>query len=238
MTDSPATKPSSVDEATDVIRDKILDLSLPPGKSINSQWLAKTLKLSRTPIREALNRLAAEGLIHFEANHGVFVHPLEVAEISQLIEAYRVSERIYAFYCDFSDPDLLPDVVDMQGKQLVALREHRFLDASYWNQRFRSRIAETSGNHHLFAFNHRMLNHARRLSCLIYSMEARDSEYYESQLTLLEGLHKDIRQAIESADRERLQAVFAHQVTIMQKRIADILWRRSEVEVPLGDMSD
>ena len=58
---SPALGMSLVDAATDAIRNKILDLSLPPGKSVNTKWLVSNLRLSRTPIREALNRLATEG---------------------------------------------------------------------------------------------------------------------------------------------------------------------------------
>ena len=170
---------SLVDTATNAIRDRILDLSLPPGSSIDNKWLVNNLKLSRTPIREALNRLAAEGLIRFEANHGVFVHPLDITEINQLMDAYAVAERISAFYCDFSDPGLLADVVRMQAEQRRASREHRFLDASYWTAGFRLRIAETSRNHHLLEFYRRTINHSRRLSCLIYSMEARDPPYYE-----------------------------------------------------------
>ena len=78
-------------------------------------------------MREALNRLAAEGLIRIEANHGVFVHPLDVGEINQLMEANRVAERLSAFYCDFADPGLLRDVVAMQGRQRSMLKARRFL---------------------------------------------------------------------------------------------------------------
>jgi len=54
---------SMVDEAATVIRNRILELSLPPGRPISSVWLVKHLMLGRTPIREAINRLAAEGLV-------------------------------------------------------------------------------------------------------------------------------------------------------------------------------
>ncbi len=107
---------SLVDAATDAIRDRIIDLSLPPSTAINTKDLALQLKLSRTPVREALNRLASEGLIRIEANHGVFVHPLDVDEINQLMEANRVAERLSGFYCNFNDPGLVADVVEMQAR--------------------------------------------------------------------------------------------------------------------------
>ena len=122
---------SLVDAATGVIRDRILDLSLPPAKAINTKDLAQQLKLSRTPVREALNRLAAEGLIRIEANHGVFVHPLDVDEINQLMEANRVAERLSAFYCDFDDPGLIAETY-------LALRSGiTVFGGSPWNSYFK-----------------------------------------------------------------------------------------------------
>ena len=89
------TKQSSmVEAATETIRNKILDLTLPPGKPISMRWLADTLGLGRTPSREALNRLAAEGLVHIEANQSAMVRALDLDEINQLMEALRIAERI------------------------------------------------------------------------------------------------------------------------------------------------
>ena len=221
---------SLVDAATDAIRNKILDLSLPPGKSVNTKWLVGNLRLSRTPIREALNRLATEGLIRFENNQGVYVQPLDVTEINQLMDAYRVAERISAFHCDFSDLDLLTDVTEMQAKQREAILAHQYLEASYWNAGFRTRIAVTSRNHHLLEFYRRMINHTRRLSCFIYSMEARDAAYYRTQLKMLKGLHRDIAQAIKAADRGRLTVVLTDQVDVFRSRIAQVMERRAERE--------
>ena len=224
---------SLVDAATDLIRNRILDLSLPPAKAINTKDLAAQLKLSRTPVREALNRLAAEGLIRIEANHGVFVHPLDVDEINQLMEANRVAERLSAFYCNFEDPGLLREVTGMQAKQRAMLTARRFLDASFWNVSFRTRIARSSGNHHLIDFHRRVLNHARRLSHMIYTMEARDPAHYGSQLALLRRLHRDIELALRRADRERLVEVLTEQAEILRARVANVIARSGGREFPL-----
>jgi len=225
---------SLVDAATGVIRDRILDLSLPPAKAINTKDLAQQLKLSRTPVREALNRLAAEGLIRIEANHGVFVHPLDVDEINQLMEANRVAERLSAFYCDFDDAGLLAEVVDMQAKQRAMLRARRFLDASFWNVSFRTRIARSSRNHHLVDFHRRVLNHTRRLSYLIYTMEARDPSHYGAQLAMLERLHRDIERALRRRDRERLVEVLTSQADTFRERVANVIARSGGSDFPLA----
>ncbi len=223
-----------VEEAATAIRNRILELSLPPGRPISSAWLVDNLKLGRTPIREAVNRLAAEGLVHVEPNQSIRVHPLDLDEINQLIEALRVAERISGFYCDFDDDGLLDDVVRMQGEQRKAAREHRYLEASYWNASFRSRIAATSRNHHLIAFHQRTTNHARRLSCLVYAMEARDAAHYRRQLKLLENIHAGLGEAIASRDRERLMNVLAEHVAILRTRLAWSLRSSGVGELPLS----
>jgi DNA-binding GntR family transcriptional regulator len=211
---------SRVEEATEAIRNKILDLTLPPGKPINMRWLAADLGLGRTPSREALNRLAAEGLVHIEANQSAMARALDLDEINQLMEALRIAERISALYCQFGDPGLLDDVADMQGRQRRAVQEHRYLEASYWNAAFRSRIAATSRNWHLIEFHRRVANQARRLSCMIYAKEAQDDTYYQKQIRMLEGIHADLREALTRQDRERLIEVLESHVAIFKRRIA------------------
>jgi len=230
---SKATDKSLVDTTTALIRDRILDLSLPPAMSINTKELAQQLKLSRTPVREALNRLAAEGLIRIEANHGVFVHPLDVGEINQLMEANMVAERLSGFYCDFTDPGLLGDVVEMQAKQRAMLKARRFLDASFWNVGFRTRIARSSRNLHLIDFHRRVLNHTRRLSYLIYTMEARDAAHYAAQLAMLEGLHHDVETMLQRSDREGLVSVLTQQATVLRERVGSVISRSGGREFPL-----
>jgi len=224
---------SMVEEATEKIRNKILDLSLPPGKPINIRWLGENLGLGRTPIREALNRLAAEGLVHIETNQSALVHSLDIDEINQLMEALRVAERISASYCQFADRALLPDVVDMQTRQRQAVKRRHYLEASFWNAAFRTRIAATSRNWHLIEFHRRVANQARRLSCLIYSMEALDDAYYAKQLKMLEGLHADVRDALERQDRDRLVAVLDEHVAIFKRRIAWTLQQPSTAVLSL-----
>ncbi len=231
---SEAADKSLVDATTALIRDRILDLSLPPATAINTKELAQQLKLSRTPVREALNRLASEGLIRIEANHGVFVHPLDVGEINQLMEANMVAERLSGFYCDFADPGLLTDVVAMQAKQRAMLKARRFLDASFWNVGFRTRIARSSHNLHLVDFHRRVLNHTRRLSYLIYTMEARDPAHYASQLAMLHGLHRDIETMLRRSDRDGLVSVLTQQAMVLRERVAGVISRSGGREFPLA----
>lgn len=66
------------------VRDMIVDGRLPAGERINEVHLAGRLKVSRTPLREALSRLVSEGALRSVARHGFFVRPLSAAEVHSI----------------------------------------------------------------------------------------------------------------------------------------------------------
>lgn len=74
------------DAAEAVIRDMIVDGRLAAGERINEVHLALRLGLSRTPLREALNRLVSEGAIESRPRIGYFVKPLTLAECDQIYD--------------------------------------------------------------------------------------------------------------------------------------------------------
>jgi DNA-binding GntR family transcriptional regulator len=77
---------SSVVRLYDHIKDRAISFSFKPGERINEVDLAKKLGASRTPLREALNRLTAEGLLTFERGRGFFCRDLKPREIFELYQ--------------------------------------------------------------------------------------------------------------------------------------------------------
>ena len=78
------------------VRAAIVENRYPPGKRLVEQRIAEELGLSRTPVREALRMLEAEGLVVSERNRGAIVRPLSPTEVVDLyglrirLEAYAV----------------------------------------------------------------------------------------------------------------------------------------------------
>ena len=69
------------EEVAALVREMILDGRLPAGERINEVRLAARIGVSRTPLREALSRLANEGALRIEPRRGFFVQPLSAEEV-------------------------------------------------------------------------------------------------------------------------------------------------------------
>lgn len=75
-----------------VLKHRILTCSLKPSKKLNEKVLADELNVSRTPLREALNRLALEGLVYLIPYKGYMVSSITVEDLRDLCELRRIVE--------------------------------------------------------------------------------------------------------------------------------------------------
>jgi len=78
------------DQAEEALRRQIISGHRHPGERLNEVEVAAELGVSRGPIREAMQRLARDGLVHIEAHRGAFVRALDATEITGLFEV-RIS---------------------------------------------------------------------------------------------------------------------------------------------------
>ena len=72
---------TTVDEVVELLRDQIISGELQPGMRLSQQKLADELSVSRTPLREALQRLASEGYVVTQANRGMVVAPVTLDHV-------------------------------------------------------------------------------------------------------------------------------------------------------------
>jgi DNA-binding GntR family transcriptional regulator len=83
---------SLADKAYHAIRDLIVSLELAPGAVIDEKDLIERLGIGRTPVREALRRLAQERLVEVYPRRGMFVTGVDVRELARLSEVRAVLE--------------------------------------------------------------------------------------------------------------------------------------------------
>lgn len=82
------------DQAYRLIEEQIVTLRLKPGDVLSEQMLSATFKIGRTPIREALQRLAHEGLVTILPRKGILVTDLNPRHQLLLLEVRRELERL------------------------------------------------------------------------------------------------------------------------------------------------
>jgi DNA-binding GntR family transcriptional regulator len=93
---SASTAETLTDRAYTAIEELIVTLQLAPGEAVSEQMLSERLGIGRTPIREALQRLARERLVTILARRGVVVSAIDVAAQLRLLEVRRELERLVA----------------------------------------------------------------------------------------------------------------------------------------------
>src|SRR5437879_10982793 len=99
------------------ILERIVCLDMAPGSVVNEARLREDLKIGRTPIREALQRLARENLVRSIPHRGTFVTDVNVTDLARITEVRVVLEshaaRIAAEKLVAADREVIEDVLEL-----------------------------------------------------------------------------------------------------------------------------
>src|SRR6185437_11392225 len=90
----PARVQTLTEQAYRVIEEQIATLRLKPGDVLSEQMLSATFKIGRTPVREALQRLAREGLVTILPRKGILVSDINPRNQLLVLEVRREIERL------------------------------------------------------------------------------------------------------------------------------------------------
>ncbi len=122
------------ERAYSYLKEQIVNLQLLPGRKLRAQEFAGILKLSRTPVREALGRLEQERLVHRDSGWGYIVVPLTFKEI---LDLFKIRESLEVLAALEALPNitaenlrLLKSILDKSENLLKAGRQAEFRAAS------------------------------------------------------------------------------------------------------------
>lgn len=182
----------------ELLRDEIIDLSLPPGSPIDEVQLAERFGMSRTPIREALVRLAGEGLVENLPNRSTIVSNIDFVNLHTFFDAitlmYRVTTRLAGQYHRPADIDTIRE---QQARFAAAVAAEDALAMIAANRDFHAAIAEAGRNPYFTGLFLRLLDEGRRILRLYYqSFDDRLPQEYASE-------HDAIIAAIAARDIDR-----------------------------------
>jgi DNA-binding GntR family transcriptional regulator len=196
----------------DHLRAEILDGRLEPGTELAETALSEQLGVSRGPLREAIGRLAAEGLVTVRPRRGAVVRSLSEEEF---LELYQVREALETMAVKLAVPRLAPDdlaALEELNRAMDACGERGDLDRFFEaNLAFHARILDASGNRMLVELYRQLLD--------------RLGHYRMRSLTLRGNLrrsvteHAAILRAAKRGDAERAAALMADHIRVPQRRI-------------------
>ena len=227
---------SLTDQATRAVRNKILDLTLSPGMTLDERYVLERFEFGRTPMREALNRLIAEGLVVSREPRGMQVAPLSIDSTVELFDAYVMSERMVASSLKFADPDLVEDLERLHGDYVKSLDRPGLLRVTELNARFHARLAAATQNSFMQAYSHKLHNVARRLSYFIYKRERAQDGYVSKLFEKPRQDHEFIVDAIRREDRAALIEILTSHAIFFRTRLARIITEDRNSNVDFGGL--
>lgn len=165
------------DRAFATIRDAIVDGTLAPGERLRDQELCTWLGLSRTPVREALNRLEQDGLVETAPQRYTQVAPLHRREV---LDAFPVVAAVHALAAELAVPHMTEK--DFRALRAAnrrfaeALAGHRVDAALAADDAFHGIFVEVAANGEIPRVLDRLMPRVRRLERLRFgSLPGRDS---------------------------------------------------------------
>ena len=206
-----------------LIQQKITQGTLPPGAAVSEVALAQELGSSRTPVREALGQLVAEGLLEQTPNRGTVVVQLKRQDIIDLYEL-REALEVYAVGKVARKATIPEDLQRLKAfaDEIVKLKDElKEAQAATLDERQMARfIACDLGFHTLLlrmAANARIMKTVSetRLLMRIFSIQRR--RHNQALLTKIHRQHQDISVAIAEGDAARASELMSNHIQESQR---------------------
>lgn len=210
------------------LRSEILAMTLAPGSPLDEVRLSERFRMSRTPIREALLRLAADGFVTTLPNRSTIVAAIDFATLPTYFEAltlmYRVTTRGAALR---GNPAVMNRIRAHQQQFAAAVAARDAFAMIEANREFHVAIAELGGNSYYTNFFARLLDEGRRILRLYYSTfdDRLPRQYVEE--------HEEMIAAIEAGDVERADRLAIDHAAQIVRQIQDYVARDLQKPIDL-----
>jgi len=203
------------DRVERALRDRILHGEVAPGERLNEVEIAGELGVSRGPIREALQRLASDGLVELQAHRGAFVRRLGPAEVRDLFEVRMALETTAARLAaqratDAQLADL--DALVHAGAEPIGHADVRFQGA----RDLHARLAEATANPALAAHLTLVNQELRLLRTRSGEVPARAEHAVAEHAEIVAAVRAGDADGAASAMDAHLRSALAHALSAME----------------------
>ena len=210
-----AAKTGSVDRIYRVVKARAIAFALRPGERLNEVALARELNVSRTPLREALNRLVAEEFLRWLPRRGYVVRELDSKEVFDLYEfraALEVSAAMLA--CERASDDELEELSKFVESRSKNADESDTLRVVGLDEEFHERLVALSGNQE-------MVRVLRNVNARIRFVRWIDMEKGRRKIT--QGEHAAVLNALKKRDANAVAHCLRDHITHRLDQIAEVI---------------
>lgn len=201
------------DHVYDVLRGRILARSLVPGDRLSVPLLAAELKLSRSPVREAVQRLVVEGLAEEEINRGARVAGVDAEDLADVFAVRAVLEGLAASLAATSDTtDLVEVLRESIADHTDAIRADDEQAIIAADQAFHQALLAAAGNPHLDRALGPLLGRAQ-VAMLSGDQSRWPSSALAEHKAILAAIRAGDAPAAERAARDHVAAVLTRHLT-------------------------
>jgi DNA-binding GntR family transcriptional regulator len=202
----------------EALRRDIIEMTLAPGEPLDETRLSRRFEMSRTPVREAMVRLAAEGLVTTLPNRNTIVTPIDFSSVPVYFDAlvlmYRVTTRLAAMHRRESDLIEIRALGDAFARTVEAADAFGMIAV---NRDFHVAIARAGRNRYFTEFFAKLLDEGRRLLRLYYS------SYDDHLPRRMVDEHDDIIAAVADRDPERADQIAGNHATQVVRQLQNFL---------------
>lgn len=197
MKDAPISSQASAERVADLLRERIVKGELTPGSRLVERKLSAELNVSRTPVREALKLLRADGLVEISMHRGAQIVAYTAEEAEELFELIAVLEGLAAErLARRMHPDVMARLEDLHVQML---RQYDARDASAYfdtNTEIHDTIVTAAGNAVLLESHKRVMVRAQRGRFLAIMDSARWQQAVDEHEAVMEAFrHRDAEAA-------------------------------------------
>jgi DNA-binding GntR family transcriptional regulator len=152
---------SLAEQAYEVLEEKLVTLVLPPGKRLSEGQLIELTGFGRTPVREAIQRLAQQELFLVMPRKGLVVTPVSRASMVQIVEARKPLERVIVYRAALNAMDKQRSEIAAVARKLT-ISHDSFEDFLNLDQELGSLLDQCAGNPYASAAVSPLRSHCRR----------------------------------------------------------------------------
>ena len=213
-------KGAGAEHAYQALRERILSLTLAPGADLEEGVLVETLGMSRTPVREAIIRLASEGLVTLTPNRGARVTSISLDEVRAFFEALDLCQRAITRLAASRRRKADRDRIDATEAAFETAAKKGDVDAmARTNFDFHMAVADAAGNPWLARFFGDLLNQGMRLSrlALVYDPPSGRNRSQHGQDIVEE--HRRMIAAIAGGDVDAAEKLAGQHTDLFKRRV-------------------